>query len=762
MKKEMNPVAEARRWAQELKLAKKEDKDWVTRGKKIVKRYRDERSAAQNGTKRYNILWSNIQTVLPALYGRTPRAQVERRWKDKDPVSRTAATILERALQYEIDHYGDYDFAVKACVSDRLLAGRGVAWVRFDSKSVETIETPEMQMAEDAAPEMPEGMTTAEPTVEMYAGKPEINLETTPVDYVYWEDFRCTPARTWDEVTWVARRVYMTKEEVVERFGEEFKDVNLSHVPTGLDDMKSQGASQGEIDRLKKAEVWEIWDKNEECVYWIAEGYDKLLDHKNDPYGLDGFWPMPKPLYATQTTDQLVPVPDYALYQDQAEELDNLTNRISLLVSAVKVVGVYDASQPSIQRMLNEGVDNTLIPVDSWAAFSEKGGIKGTVDFLPLNEVMQALNECYQAREAAKQVIYDITGLSDIIRGSSVASETATAQQIKGQYASMRLKRMQHDVAVFASDLLKIKAQLMCDLYSPQNLIEMSGIMGTDDAQFAEQAIQLMKSEPTRSFRIEVASDSLVEMDEAGEKAARTEFLQAFGQAMGQALPIIQQAPEFAPLIGETLQFVVRTFKGGRQLENALEMAIEKGKEPKPEQPNPEMMKMQADQQAQQMQMQAAQQAEQMRMQTEQVKMQAAQQLEQAKLQASAELEQFKAQTAMQLEQMKQAAETERATYKAQLEAQTKLEIAQINADASSKPQNMFQVDSGGKFDEIANTLSESAAQQGAGIADAVNSLAQVSAVLLNAVDDMKKPKRRVLERDPLTNKVIGAIEVSD
>lgn len=751
MKKEMNPVAEARRWAQELKMAKREDKDWVTRSKKIVKRYRDDRTASQNGSKRYNVLWSNIQTILPALYGRTPRAQVERRWKDKDPVSRTAATILERALQYEIDHYGDYDFAVKAAVSDRLLCGRGVAWVRFDSKSVETIETPEMEMAEDAAPEMQEGMTTAEPTVEMYAGKPEINLETTPVDYVYWEDFRCTPARTWDEVTWVARRVYMTKEEVIERFGEEYADVNLSHVPTGLDDMKSQGASQGEIDRLKKAEVWEIWDKGNECVHWIAEGYDKQLDYKEDPYGLDNFWPCPNPLFATQTTDQLVPVPDYALYQDQAEELDKLTTRIGLLVDACKVVGVYDASQPSIQRMLNEGVDNTLIPVDSWAAFSEKGGIKGTVDFLPINEVMQALNQCYQAREAAKQVIYDITGLSDIIRGSSVASETATAQQIKGQYASMRLKRMQHDVAVFSSEILKIKAQLMCDLYSPQNLIEMSGIMGTDDAQYAEQAVMLMKSEPIRSFRIEVASDSLVEMDQAGEKASRTEFLAAFGQAMGQALPIIQQAPEFAPLIGETLQFVVRTFNGGRQLENALEMAIEKGKEPKPEQPNPEMLKMQQEQQM-------AQQAQQL----EQVKLQAAQQAEQVKMQAQAELEQFKAQQAIQLEQMKQAAETERQEFKARLDAETKLMIAQMQTEASSKPVNQFTVDSQGKFDEIANTLSESAAQQGAGIADAVNNLGQVAAVLVAAVDDMKKPKRRVLERDPVTGKAIGAIEISD
>ena len=91
--KKINPVAEAKRWKNELKQAKREDEPWCKRGKKIVKRYRDDRTQSFT-SKRYNVLWSNIQTMLPALYGRTPRAQVERRWKDKDPVARTAATIL--------------------------------------------------------------------------------------------------------------------------------------------------------------------------------------------------------------------------------------------------------------------------------------------------------------------------------------------------------------------------------------------------------------------------------------------------------------------------------------------------------------------------------------------------------------------------------------------------------------------------------------------------------------------------------------------
>jgi hypothetical protein len=521
MTDDKNPVDEARKWLDALRLAKREDEKWVKRGDRIVKRYRDERTEyARAGEKRYNILWSIVQTMLPALYGKTPRAQVERRWKDQDPIGRTASVILERALQFEIEHYGEFDAAARGAVLDRLLPGRGTTWARFETAPVILAD-----------------------------GQPGPEQGKTPVDYVFWKDFRCSPARSWEEVTWVARRVYMSRGEGLERFGEDFKDVPLTHEPIGIDDLKNQGSSQSDIESLKKAPVWEIWDKSSKCVYWVAEGYFTLLDHKPDPYGLDGFWPCPKPLYATQTTDTLVPIPDYALYQDQAEELDRLTQRISMLAAAVKVVGVFDATQKSIERMMTEGIDNTLIPVDTWAAFGEKGGLKGTVDFLPIDMVVKALNECYVAREQAKQVIYDVTGLSDIIRGSSVASETATAQQIKSQYVSLRLKRRQIDVAEFTSAMLRIKAQLMADLYTPEQLIEMSGIMGTMDAKYAPAAIQLLKSEPIRSFRIEVASDSLVEMDEAGEEESRVEFLTAVGTFMEKSLPVAQAVPDMAPLI---------------------------------------------------------------------------------------------------------------------------------------------------------------------------------------------------------------------
>lgn len=627
------------KWLTELKLAQKEQEKWEKRGTKIVKRYRDERQGAYDPTKRYNILWANVQTIFPALYGKTPRAQVERRWKDQDPIARTSAVILERALQYEIDHFPDFDQSMNLVVNDRLLPGRGTAWLRFEVK----------------------------PTVTQYG---TFDYECTPVDYVFWKDFRHSPARTWDEVTWVARRVYMTREDGIERFGDDFKTVPLTHEPVGLDEMRKQGM---DVESMQKAQVWELWDKSTKKVYWVAEGFDGMLDERDDPYGLEGFWPCPRPLFATTTSDSLCPVPDYALYQDQAEEMDMLTNRIAQLVQAVKVVGVYDASHDSVQRMMNEGVNNTLIPVDTWAAFGEKGGLKGVIDFLPLDQVVAALAQCYAAREQAKAVIFEITGISDILRGASMASETATAQQIKAQYASLRLRKMQKDVAEFASEILRIKAQMMCDFYSPQTLIDMSGIMGTNDGQYAEQAVMLLKQEQARNYRIEVAADSLIEIDEQSEKQNRVEFLTAVGGFMQQALPVAQAVPEMAPIIAEMLLFGVRAFKGGRPLEAAFDTAMAQLAAPQapqaPQGPSPEEMAMQAQMQAEQAKMAQQQQVEQAKLQ-----------LEQAKLQAQMQIEQFKAQQAAELEQMRQAAETERAKIKAQIEAESRIAVAQIQA----------------------------------------------------------------------------------
>jgi hypothetical protein len=636
---------------------------WQARVKKLVKRYRDDtRGSGGNETARFNILWSNVQTLIPAVYAKLPKADVSRRFGDNDPVGRVAARLVERAIDFEIEHYPDFRSTIKYDVEDRFLGGRGTAWVRYEPH-VAPIGVEDDGVSITSAIEQGEG---APPPLE------EIEYERAPVDYVHWKDFGHSQGRTWEEVGQVWRWVYMTREALVERFGEEM----ARQIPTdqGPETLNAYRDSKRQYNLAK---ICELWDKETLKVYWLSKGMSHFIDVRDDPLNFEGFFPCPKPLYATTTSDNLVPVPDFVLYQDQAMELDILSDRIDGLVKALRVRGVYDASQPALQRLMTEGDNNALIPVDKWAAFSEKGGLKGSVDLLPLDTIAQALIQCYQARADIKGQIYEITGISDIIRGQSAASETATAQQIKGQYAGLRLRSMQEDVALFATEVIRLKAQVMCMRYQPQTILAYSAAEQMSDADKAliPQALQLIRDKPLRNFRIDIAADSLVQIDEVQEKQDRLQFLQAFGGFLQQALPVGQASPELVPVMMDLLKYGVQAFKAARPLEGTIDAATEQ-------------LKQMA---AQPRENPAAQQA-QMEAQAEQAKSQMLMQIEQAKLQQSAQVEALKAQNDQQLEQMKQqfeaqlaqqkiAAEQQMAKYKADLDAATKVMVARISAN---------------------------------------------------------------------------------
>lgn len=641
---------------------------WTARTKKILKRYRDDtRGNSGNETAKFNILWSNVQTLIPAVYSKLPKADVSRRFGDNDPVSRVASLLVERAIDFEIEHYPDFRSTMRYSVEDRFLGGRGVAWARYEPHvAPQGIGDDGLQVTED----IEQGED---------AQLEQIEYECAPVDYVHWRDFGHATARTWEEVTCVWRWVYMTYEALVERFGEEkAKRIPLDQGPEPLNAYNESKKS------YNRAKICELWDKETNKVYWLSKSVPDFIDVREDPLQLEGFFPCPKPLYATTTSDSLVPVPDFVLYQDQAMELDILSDRIDGLVKALRVRGVYDSSQPALQRLLTEGDNNSLIPVDKWMAFSEKGGLKGSIDLLPLDTLAAALIQCYQARDNIKQQIYEITGISDIIRGASYASETATAQQIKGQYAGLRLRSMQEDVALYASELIRLKAQIICSKFQPQTILAYAAAqqMQPADQQLIPQALQLIKDKPLRNFRIEVASDSLVQLDENQMKQDRLEFLNTYSNFLRQALPVGQSSPEMIPMMMELLKYGVGAFKQARSIEGALDQAMEQLKQAAAQpKPNPEQQKAQIEAQAEQ-------QRAQMQAQLEQAKMQTQMQVEQMKLQAEAQLEaqrqQMEAQRLQQEAQFKAQELAQKEQYerwKTELEAATKIMVARIGAN---------------------------------------------------------------------------------
>ena len=602
-----DPGAVARRWISELELAEKDQESWRQRGRRIIKRYREDRTetAPETRGRRFSLLWANIQTLGPAVYARTPTAVVGRRWKDEDPVGRVASEVLERALNFAVDSL-DFSDVLLGLRDDFLLVGRGQAWVRY---------VPHMRTVTPPAPSPdPDGQVADDP--EPYE---VVEWEEAVVDHVSWDDFLHNPARTWAEVRWVARTVFMTREELTLRFGEEVGgEVPLDHGP------EDRSGPSDENQQWKKAAIYEIWDKLSRTAVWISKGWTEgPLDQREDPLGLADFFPCPRPILGTTAPDSLIPTPDYVYYEGQARDINDLTTRIALLTDAIRLRGFYAAGGEAGKSLedLFASQSGTLIPVDSWAAFSERGGVKGLVEWIPLDMVMSALQGCIEARKQLIDDVYQVTGIADIMRGDTDPEETAAAQRIKANWGSSRVRDKQKELARFARDVLRIMGQVIAAKFSPDTLAGMSNIQLAPSpeakaglaAQLQAQAQQsqllaaraqatgqpppppfqppaaalalldqpswaevtgLLRDKTLRAFRIDIETDSTIEPDDQDEKRRRIEFIQAVGEYISRSMPALQLAPAMTPVIAEGLKFLVRGFRVGREMEETIDKAL--------------------------------------------------------------------------------------------------------------------------------------------------------------------------------------------
>ena len=476
-------------WMGQEAIAEKEERPWIKKSRQIVKRYRDDRgdNASGTGTRhRYNILWSNVQTLRPTLYARTPKPDVARRFDDQDDVGRLASTLLERCLSYATDCM-DFDTVMSSCVEDKLLPGRGVCRVLYVPTYGEPLSAQEDNADFEQEGDAPAIVDSAGDTKAAQQGQKslpsqpqvdplrEVVYEETLLKYVFWEDYREGPARKWSEVPWVRYRAYMNMDELTSRFGKgKAKKITLDYTPKGTpEDRKDETPP----DMFKKAIVHEYWDKTKKQVVWIAPGTpDLVLDKAEDPLGLKDFFPNPDPLMATVTNDRRVPVPDYVEYQDQAIELDNLTARIDILLRAMKVSGIYPGEDKQVlQQLVDSGTENLLIPVNDWPKWADGGGLKEFIQWMPIEQVAQTLIQLYEARDKTKNDLYEITGIGDIMRGNTSPIETATAQQLKTNFVTRRVVPQQREVARFARDCFRLMSNVIAEHFSPKTISLMTG-----------------------------------------------------------------------------------------------------------------------------------------------------------------------------------------------------------------------------------------------------------------------------------------------
>ena len=417
----------------------------------------------------FKIFWANMAVLCPSIYARPPVPVVVPKFKDRTELARRASEILERALISVTDaNDGQLHEACKLVRDDLAIHARGVMWLRNSDTMVE-------------------------------------------FDQLDRGDFLHEPARKWREVGWVARRDWLTRRQMHERFPDTEEDWLQSAV------FKERKDSREEYKGEQKAGVWQIWSKPKRIVVWVSEGVEVVLDQRTpgEPQqdgflplpNLESFFPCPKPAYATCQRRSLIPVPDFLYYKDQVEEINEMTARISSLAEALRMKGFY----PSGAGDLAQAIENVFADQENRAVlvgvsnFAALGGssLKESIVWLPVQDVATVITELVALRRQLIEDVYQITGLSDIMRGQTDPNETLGAQELKAQTGAVRIREKQAEMIRLARDAIRMAGEIMAENFTPEALLDMSQIKDLPTAQVVQQ--QAMQAVQQQTMQIDQA-----------------------------------------------------------------------------------------------------------------------------------------------------------------------------------------------------------------------------------------------------------------
>lgn len=526
----MTKQQEVEKWLKKISAAESKYNDYYNLIKETRDFYKDSRGMGRRDG-HYNIFWSTVETLKPFLYFKQPKPYIERGNKSAGKVEKLACDILSKALEWDLQQF-DFDSIIKYARNDFLISGCGIVWERYRP------EFKQVPAAHDA-----------EQLIEVKSNEKVVS------EYVNPEHFLadCDQVGIWEDVSWIARKIFMSKQEAIDIFGAancvELVDANEN-------DYKN-----------KEVCIYEIWDKPSRKVLWLAkEKTDNFLKEADNPLGISGFFPCPKPIFATMTNDSIIPVPDYCLIRELLSELNGINSRMRLTMQALKVSGAYDNSFPELASILNKDV--TLVAAKDFQRLKDAGGLRGILDFIPIEQYITALEQLAQRRQDVIAQIYEVTGVSDIMRGSSDANDTATAVTKKTNFGTLRNQDRQNDMQRFIRDLFAIKAEIICEQFSTEMLL---GFLPPEMRNQPEalQAVALLKDEKMRGMSLDIENDNVFNAEEEAQKTLSG--VQSLNELIGAALPNVSQQPLLLPLYRSMIEAVCAALPKARPFEAVIE-----------------------------------------------------------------------------------------------------------------------------------------------------------------------------------------------
>ena len=442
--------------------------------------------------------------------------------------------------------------------------------------------------------------------------------ETVCSDSMKWVRVLFGYAHKWSKVPWVAYEEHLDREEATKLFG---KKANKLRYIEGEENEEEENIKEENRNKGKRETtlIYQIWDKSDKKIKYVSPQYkDDYLKVQDDPLGLTGFFNCPKPIQFVEKSNDLLPTALYKLYENQAKELNRIQSRLNRVIEAIKVRGAYNgALGEEIEKILKEE-DNHLVPTDKASMLAE-GGLDQNIWFLPLAELVAVAQQLMQARESCKMVIYEVTGISDIVRGSSKASETLGAQKIKESWGTMRLNRLQKEVQRYTLDTMRLMLDIAVAKFSEKSWAKMTGLpyTTTDQRESAQRLVQAAQMNPamqqspivqqamavlqkpnwgdvlgvlkdhySRSYRVDIETNSTLDVEATEDKQLVGDFMNAMAQFMNGIGPLIQEGVMPFGAAKSMMLSIVKRYRFGTEVEEELNAM----QPPKP-QSNPEQEK---------------------------------------------------------------------------------------------------------------------------------------------------------------------------
>ncbi len=476
------------------------------------------------GGSEFNIMWSNVEIQKGVLFSGKPKPEVRRRNKDGDKVQKDAASVIERALDYTIDSTA-FDANMARTVQSFLVAGLGVPRVNYHVEIGQSV--------------IPDPLTGQEMQIDV------IESQDISVEFINWSRFHWQPCDNWDKCEWIAFDYQKTKKQVLDDY-----------------DVKAEENSDTD-DGGKAVLVTEIWHKPSRTIITICDQFDVPLEVRDDRLELQQFFPIPRPLF-TNLRGSMTPKPDFEYYKVQAKRLDNAAKRADSIIDAVKDVGFYSAKFTELSMLKNKR-DGDLVPVEELEELLGEGGdLNRIIAKMPIEHSMNVAISLNSYIEVKKQQIYEIIGLSDIMRGSSNANETAEAQGIKAQFGSIRMRDKQIAVASCIRDCFRIMAEIIGEHFEPEVLTKMTGVHATPEV------MAILRDDVMRNFSIDVETNSTIAGDEQAEMEQRMMALKTISEYINGLLPGIMNGMVPLDLGKEMMLMAVRGFKYAGDLEDMI------------------------------------------------------------------------------------------------------------------------------------------------------------------------------------------------